>query len=124
MGFSPTAIWAKARGNRGFDPLPKGNGNPRGNVMKNEIITVTEARYVRGYTLDVTFSDGLRCEIDYLSWIAKYPHFAPLKNLDYFRNFSLDGWTIVWPNGADVAADTLHKTALVATAFQPAGLNR
>ena len=75
--------------------------------MKNEIITVTDARYVRGYILEVTFSNGVRGEIDYSHWIEKYPHFAPLKDLDYFRDFSLDGWTVVWPNGADLCPDVL-----------------
>lgn len=80
--------------------------------MKNEIIVVTDAHYVRGFILDISFSDGVRAEIDYSEWIEKYPHFAPLSEPDYFRAFTLDGWTVTWPNGADVAAETLHKAAV------------
>jgi len=79
--------------------------------MKN-IIVVTDARYVSNYTLELTFSDGIKGEIDFSGWIEKYPYFEPLKSMDYFKNFSLDGWTVVWPNGADIAPETLHKIAV------------
>ncbi len=75
-----------------------------------EIIVVTNARYVEGYILSLSFSDGLTGDVDFTAWIEKYPYFEPLKDVDYFREFTLDGWTVVWPNGADIAAETLHKT--------------
>jgi hypothetical protein len=77
-----------------------------------EIIVVTKAEYASGYMLSLTFSDGLKAEVDFSTWIEKYPFFAPLKEPDYFQNFSLDGWTVVWPNGADIAPETLHEIAL------------
>jgi hypothetical protein len=80
--------------------------------MTRDIIVVTNARYVYNYVLELTFSDGIQAEIDFSDWIEKYPYFEPLKSMDYFRNFSLDGWTVVWPNGADIAAETLHKVAV------------
>jgi Protein of unknown function (DUF2442) len=79
--------------------------------MKN-IIVVTNARYISDYTLELTFSDGVKAVIDFSGWIEKYPFFEPLKNTDYFKKFSLDGWTVVWPNGADIALETLHKIAV------------
>jgi hypothetical protein len=86
----------------------------------DQVIVVTEAVYVSGLTLDITFSDGVRAEIDFSEWINRYPFFAPLKNLDYFRNFALDGWTVVWPNGADIAPETLHSIAVKANHLQAA----
>jgi hypothetical protein len=77
-----------------------------------DIIIVTDADYVDAYTLALTFSDGLRAEVDYSDWIAKDPFCVPLRDLDYFKKFTLDGWTVVWPNGADIAAETLHKIAV------------
>ncbi len=77
-----------------------------------DIVVVTNAKYVSGYTLELTFSDGLKSEIDFSSWIEKYPFFKPLENKDYFKNFSLDTWTVVWPNGADIAPETLYELAL------------
>lgn len=77
-----------------------------------ELITVKSARYVSDYTLELVFSDGLNAEIDFTDWIKRYPFFKPLENIDYFKNFSVDGWTIVWENGADIAPETLHDIAL------------
>jgi Protein of unknown function (DUF2442) len=77
-----------------------------------DLILVTAARYLHDYTLELTFSDGLKAEIDFTEWIDKYPFFQPLRDTEYFKNFSLDGWTVVWENGADIAPETLHKIAL------------
>ena len=85
-----------------------------------QIPVVTKAEYVAGTTLDITFSDGVRAEIDFLEWINRYPFFAPLKDPDYFRNFALDGWTVVWPNGADIAPETLHSIAFKASPLRAA----
>ena len=64
----------------------------------SEIIVVTKAQYISDKMLELTFSDGLKAEVDFSIWIEKYPFFEPLKDNDYFKNFSLDGWTVVWPN--------------------------
>lgn len=77
-----------------------------------DIVVVTNASYINGYTLSLTFSDGLKADVDFLKWIKKYPFFEPLKDYEYFKNFALDGWTVVWPNGADIAPETLHGIAV------------
>ena len=84
----------------------------------NDIIIVTNAKYVYNYVLELTFSDGIQAEVDYSGWIEKYPYFEPLKDIGYFRNFSLDGFTVVWPNGADIAPEALHKIAVSLQAQQ------
>jgi hypothetical protein len=76
-----------------------------------DLIVVTKAKYVRDHILELTFNDGLSGEINFSKWIDTYPFFAPLKDIDYFKDFSIDGWTVVWPNGADIAPETLHKIA-------------
>ncbi len=76
-----------------------------------DVITVKAAKYVSGYTLELIFSDGLRAEIDFSDWINRYPFFEPLKSIEYFKTFSVDAWTVIWPNGADVAPETLHAIA-------------
>ncbi len=77
-----------------------------------DIVLVRDAQYVSGRILELTFNDGLKAKIDYSDWIEKYPFFEPLKDTEYFKNFSLDGWTVVWPNGADIAPETLYKIAV------------
>lgn len=76
------------------------------------VVTVTKATYVVGSILELTFSDGVRAEIDFTPWIEKYPFFLPLRDAEYFKKFFLDGWTVAWPNGADIAPETLHKIAV------------
>jgi hypothetical protein len=77
-----------------------------------DLVVVKKARYVSGYTLELEFSDGMKAEVDFSEWIEKYPFFAPLKDIEYFKNFSLDTWTVCWENGADIAPETLHEIAL------------
>ncbi len=75
----------------------------------SSIIVVTKARHVADKIIELTFSDGLKGAVDFSRWIEMYPFFAPLREPEYFKNFSLDGWTVSWPNGADIAPETLYE---------------
>ena len=72
-----------------------------------KIPVVVKADYVKDYILSITFDDGVKKEVDISKWF-KGPMFAPLKNKIYFKNFSIDGYTISWPNGADIAPESLY----------------
>jgi hypothetical protein len=76
---------------------------------------VTEAEHIADHRIRVSFNDGATGEID-LSGSLDGPVFEPLRDVDYFRSFSIIGHTLTWPNGADFAPEYLHS--LVAT---PAG---
>ena len=69
---------------------------------------VTEAFHVSGYTLRVTFNDGTSKDIDFSRWF-RGPVFEPLRDPEYFKRFIVDGWTVSWPNGADIAPETLYS---------------
>lgn len=70
--------------------------------------SVIRAEYRGGYRIHVTFSDNSEKTIDFAPWLDG-PVFEPLKAPNYFRRFFLDGGTVAWPNGADIAPETLYE---------------
>jgi hypothetical protein len=71
---------------------------------------VVRAIHDRGFRIRLTFNDGLEANVDFEPWLMGEV-FEPLKNGSYFRKFFLDGGTVVWPNGADIAPETLYEEA-------------
>ena len=69
--------------------------------------SVIRAEYHGGYRIRLTFNDNQEKTIDFEQWLDG-PVFKPLRDLEYFRTFFLDGGTVAWPNGADIAPETLH----------------
>ena len=76
---------------------------------------ILEVRHVAGHTVWLRFRDGTTGEVD-LADALKGPIFEPLRDVTYFRRFSLhpDFHTLVWPNGADLAPEFLYEQARVA----------
>ena len=74
---------------------------------------LTEARPLEGYLVHVRFEDGTAAEVD-LSYLLEYGGvFEPLGDPEFFRRLSADpeAGTIVWPNEADIAPETLYAQA-------------
>jgi hypothetical protein len=71
--------------------------------------TVTKVRVIAPYTLDLTFSDGVRRKVD-LEFELYGEVFEPLKDAAYFARASVDPvlGTVVWPNGADFSPEFLY----------------
>lgn len=72
------------------------------------ILHVTAARHVRDHLLEIAFNDGTTAQVD-LSDLLDGPIFEPLRDIEYFRSFSIEGHTIAWPNGADFAPEYLRS---------------
>jgi hypothetical protein len=70
--------------------------------------TVVRANYFGAFKIRGVFSDGVDGTVDFADWLEG-PVFEPIKDPAYFARFFLDGSTIVWPNGADIAPETLHE---------------
>lgn len=68
------------------------------------------AEYRGEYRIHVTFNDSTEQTIDFAQWLEG-PIFEPLKDQDNFKRFFIDGGTVVWPNGADIAPETLYELA-------------
>ena len=71
---------------------------------------VIRAEYRGEYRIYLEFNDGLTSTVDFSQWLDG-PVFEPLKAPEYFQRFFLEGGTVVWPNGADVAPETLYERA-------------
>jgi len=69
---------------------------------------VIDADYIGDYKLKVTFDNGQTRVADCAKYIGGGV-FEPLKDQEYFRQFIVDGWTISWKNGADIAPETLYE---------------
>ena len=76
--------------------------------------SVATAKYVRDYLIEVKFNDGTKKIIDFKPWLTA-PIFKPLKNKHYFKKFFIDGPTIAWSKGADIAPETLYEAVAVKT---------
>jgi len=70
--------------------------------------SVIRAEYRSGFRIHLTFNDNSENTIDFRQWLDG-PIFEPLRDPAYFRGFFLDGGTVVWSNGADIAPETLYE---------------
>ena len=72
----------------------------------NEVIRI---KYKSGYTYQIVFDDDLRGEMDFSEYLKKGPVFKPLAELNFFKKAKVEGGTISWPNGADIAPETIYE---------------
>lgn len=71
--------------------------------------SVIRAEHRGGHRIHLTFDDSSEKTIDFRQWLEG-PVFEPLKDDAYFRRFFIDGGTVTWPNGADIAPETLYES--------------
>ncbi len=74
---------------------------------------LTEAKPLDGYIVHVCFEDGTTADVN-LSYLLDYGGvFEPLRDPSYFAQLRSDpeANTIVWPNNADIAPETLYAQA-------------
>ncbi len=76
-----------------------------------ELVDIVSVQVLHGFLVRLTFQDGTEGVID-LEPHLHGPIFEPLrKDRQLFRSVRVDpdAGTIVWPNGADIAPDTLYQ---------------
>jgi hypothetical protein len=71
---------------------------------------IVRAEYRGEYRIHLAFNDGVANTVDVEPWLEG-PVFEPLRDPAYFQRFFLEGGTIAWPNGADIAPETLYERA-------------
>jgi hypothetical protein len=81
------------------------------------MLHVTDAKYAGDYKISVEFNDGCRFIADFESVIKSdsRPIVQQLADIDAFKDFTLQAYTITWSNGVDFAPEfikSLQKTEL------------
>ncbi len=77
--------------------------------------TVVRAEYRGAHRIHLTFNDGSSGVVDFSRWM-RGAVFAPLRDPESFARFFLDGGTVSWSNGADIAPETLYAEVRAASA--------
>ena len=80
--------------------------------MTTWLPNVIEAEYRGEYRLRLRFNDGSEKTVDFRPWLQG-PVFEPHRDTAYFRRFFIEGGTVSWPNGADIAPETLYAARAV-----------
>jgi hypothetical protein len=76
-------------------------------------IEVTKADYLDGYRVKLLFNNGETRIVD-LSHSLIGAVFEPLKDLEFFKRFTIKFNTIEWENGADFAPEYLYEIGVAA----------
>lgn len=78
------------------------------------ILNVIHAEYIDEYRIFLTFNTGNSYSVDLKDILMKENRliFQPLKDVSYFKTFTLHLNTIVWENEADFAPEFLLEIAL------------
>lgn len=77
----------------------------------NELLTVTKAEYVKDYTIRIRFSNGVEKLFDFSGELTK-GICKKLKDLEYFKRFTLDPFTIDWNNEIGFAPEYLYENGI------------
>lgn len=91
-------------------------------VLMEKIVHVIDVRCVGAHRLRLEFEDGTSGELGFSGeeWRGV---FEPLRDPDFFGRVELDEelGTVVWPNGADFAPETLHRMVVEQNGSSAAG---
>lgn len=75
---------------------------------------ITNVRHIKGYVLELTFTDGAKTELDFRDRVVgRGGVFQALEEVDFFRQVRVDpeAGTLVWPNDVDFDPDVLYSEA-------------
>lgn len=77
------------------------------------MIHIKSAKYVSGYILELTFDTGEVKRFDFSS-LYNEGICRKLQGMSYFKNFTLDGFTVDWNNEIGFAPEYLYENGVPA----------
>lgn len=77
------------------------------------MLKITDAEYIKDYKLLITFNDGIRKLADLKPYLTGEV-FGELIDRNKFIQYGLNGYTIEWANGADLAPEFLYDIGTAA----------
>ena len=84
-----------------------------------EFNEVVDIKYRGKYIYSIKFDDGVEGDIDFSEYLTKGPVFEVLKDNTVFSKAMVEGGTISWPNGVDIAPETLYERLRIASKSIP-----
>ncbi|MBP3254109.1 MAG: DUF2442 domain-containing protein [Bacteroidales bacterium] len=76
----------------------------------NNLLTIDKAEYLDGYKIMATFNNGETKLLDFTSIIEQAKGICvKLKDINYFKSFRLDPFTIDWNNEIGFAPEFLYE---------------
>jgi hypothetical protein len=72
----------------------------------NDVIKI---EYKRAFVYRIVFDDGTSGDMDFSEYLGRGPVFEPLRDRTFFKKARIEGGTIAWPNGADIAPERLYE---------------
>ena len=85
-------------------------------MTKNPLLKIVLAEYVSGYTLRLTFNTGEVRLVDFTPLMQK-GICRKLQDLEYFKSFRLDPFTVDWNDGTGIAPRYLYERGIGSETF-------
>ncbi len=76
---------------------------------------VRNVEYRGEYVCHILFDGAVEGDLDFSEYLSKEPILEALKDTSLFPKATVEGGTIAWPNGADVAPETLYERCFAPT---------
>ena len=72
----------------------------------NEII---ELKYKKEYIYHIKFDNGVEGDLNFSSYLSRGNVFSCFSDKKFFSKAKIEGGTISWPNGVDIAPETIYE---------------
>lgn len=76
--------------------------------MHPDLLHITNAEYLSDYVLKLSFNTGEVRVFDFSLYFDK-GILTKLQDMDYFKNYTLDGWTVDWNNEIGLDPEFLYE---------------